>query len=221
MLLAYLDQDSGTQYNYHTIPRPYEGTTSLRYIYWAFASCIVAFQYCRLVISIDGTHLYGKYKGVLMIAMATDANQKVLSIAFAVMDKKSGPSWGWFSKCLKTSIKHVIPDEGICIISDRHKGIKCAIREWPRGQDGRERVFHRYCLRHVASNFNTHFDDPTLKALAMKAGYATHEAKFESIMQTIKEAEINLLRSVDLTDRQIARYMPYTYLVSEDLDKLD
>ena len=38
-------------------------------------------------------------------------------------------------------------------------------------------------------------------------------------MQTIKEAEINLLRGVDPTDRRITRYMPYTYLMSEDLDK--
>ena len=92
LLLAYLDQDLGTQYNYHTIPRPLEGTALLRYVYWAFALCIAAFQYCRPVISIDETHLYSKYKGVLMIAMATDANQKVLPIAFAVVDKESGPS---------------------------------------------------------------------------------------------------------------------------------
>ena len=92
LLLAYLDQDSGTQYSYYTIPRPYEGIALLRYVYWAFAPCIAAFQYCRPVISIDGTHLYGKYKGVLMIAMATDANQKVLPLAFAVVDKESGPS---------------------------------------------------------------------------------------------------------------------------------
>ena len=38
-------------------------------------------------------------------------------------------------------------------------------------------------------------------------------------MQTIKEVEINLLRGVDPTNHQIARYMPYTYLVSLDLDK--
>ena len=44
-----------------------------------------------------------------------------------------------------------------------------------------------------------HFDDSTLKALALKAGYATHEAKFESIMQIIKNVEINALRSVDPT----------------------
>ena len=191
----------------------------LRYVYWAFAPCIAAFQYCRPLISIDGTHLYGKYKGVLMITMATDANQKVFPIAFVVVDKESRPSWGWFLECLRTSIERVIPNSGICIISDRHKGIKCAIREWPRGEDGRERVYHRYCLRHVASNFNRHFDDPTLKALALKAGYATHQAKFDSILQTIKEVEINLLRGVDPTNHQIARYMPYTYLVSLDLDK--
>ena len=90
------------------------------------------------MISIDGTYLYGKYKGVLMIAMATDANQKVLPLAFAVVDKESRPSWGWFLKCLRTLIEHVIPDKGIYIISDRHKGIKCVIREWPRGRDGEE-----------------------------------------------------------------------------------
>ncbi|XP_030934495.1 uncharacterized protein LOC115959952 [Quercus lobata] len=212
-------KDSDTKYSYHTIPRPYEGIAVLRYVYWAFAPCIAAFKYCRPVISIDGTHLYGKYKGVLMIAMATDANQKVLPLAFAVVDRESGPSWGWFLECLRTSIEHVIPKDGICIIFDRHKGIRCAIREWPRGEDGREQVYHRYCLRHVASNFNTKFKDPTLKALALKAGYVTYEAKFMSIMQTIKEAEINLLKGVDPTDRHILRYMPYTYLMSEDVDK--
>ena len=106
LLLAYLDQDSGTQYNYHTIPRPNEGTALLRYVYWAFVPCIAVFQYCRPVISIDGTHLYGKYKGVLMIAMATNINQKFLPLTFAVVDKESGASCGWFLECLRTSIEH-------------------------------------------------------------------------------------------------------------------
>ena len=113
-----MDPDSGIQYSYHTIPQPYEGTALLRYVYWAFAPCIAAFQYCRPVISIDRTHLYGKYKGVLMIAMATDANQKVLPLTFVVVDKESGASWGWFLKCLGTLIEHVIPNGGICIIYD-------------------------------------------------------------------------------------------------------
>ncbi|XP_075665248.1 uncharacterized protein LOC142634884 [Castanea sativa] len=151
--------------------------------------------------------------------MATNANQKVLPLAFAVVDKESGASWGWFLECLRSSIGHVIPDEGICIISDRHKGIKCAIAEWPIGDDGKLRIYHRYCLQHVASNFNTHFDDPTLKALALKAENTTHDAKFKSIMQTIKDVKINALRSVDPDDPHLERYMPYTYLMSEDVEK--
>ena len=63
-----------------------------------------------------------------MIAMVTNANQKVLPIAFAIVDKESGPSWRWFLESPRISIGHVIPNEGICIISDRHKGIKYAIR---------------------------------------------------------------------------------------------
>ena len=47
----------------------------------------------------------------------------------------------------------------------------------------------------------------------------THEAKFESIMQTTKDVEINALRSVDPDDPCVARYMPYTYLMSENLEK--
>ena len=46
-----------------------------------------------------------------MIAMATDANQKVLPLAFAVVDKELGPSWGSFLECLKISIGYVIPDD--------------------------------------------------------------------------------------------------------------
>ena len=106
--------------------------------------------------------------------MATDANNKVLPLAFAVMDKESGPSWGRGGlEYFRISLGDVIANKDICVISDRHKGIQNAIANWPRNDDGRVRVFHRYCLRHVASNFNTYFQDATLKSLALKARYAT------------------------------------------------
>ena len=79
------------------------------------------------MISIDGTHLYGKYRGVLLIAMAINANNKVLSLAFAVVDKESGPSWGWILECLRISLGDVMANKDICVISDRHKGIQNAI----------------------------------------------------------------------------------------------
>lgn len=136
-LLAYLDQETGTQYWYHTITRDEFGDTMLRYVFWAFASCIIeGFRHCKPVISINGTHLYGKYRGVLLIAMATDANNKVLPLTFTVVDKESGPSGGWFLECLRNSLGDVIADKDIYVISDRHKGIQHAIANWPRDDDG-------------------------------------------------------------------------------------
>ena len=85
-----------------------------------------------------GLILYGIYR--------RDANNKVLPLAFAVVDKESGPSWGWFLERLRNSLGDVIADKEICVISDRHKGIQNAIANWPRDDDGRLRVVHRYCL---------------------------------------------------------------------------
>ena len=65
------------------------------------------------------------------------AYNKVFPLAFAVVDCELGFSWRWFLQCLKDTIGDVILDEGICIISDRHGGIKNAISHWPKGDDGR------------------------------------------------------------------------------------
>ena len=221
LLLAYIDQDPGTRFFYHTTPGSVTGTSLLHYVFWAFAPCIDGFKYCKPVINIDGTHLYGKYKGKLLIAIATDANNKVFPLAFAVVDIESGSSWGWFLECLRETIRDVIPNEGICIISDQHEGIKNAIAAWPRDENGRLRVFHRYCLRHVTSNFNTHFQDPILKSLALKAGYAIQEAEFNNIMDSIKNAEIEAIKkelTIGVNEGDPKPYKPHTYLMSEPVD---
>ena len=155
--MAYIDQDPTTQVFYRTTPTSEGDTVFLHYVFWSFGPCIDRFKYCKPVINIDGTHLYGKYQGKLLVAMAIDANSKVFPLTFSIVDYESRSSWRWFLQCLKYTIGHMIPNEGICIISNRHLSIKNAIVNWPRGDDGRTWVFHRYCLRHVANNFNMHF----------------------------------------------------------------
>ena len=221
LLLAYIDQDPGTRFFYHTTPGSVAGTSLLHYVFWAFAPCIDGFKYCKPVISIDGTHLYGKYQGKLLVAMTTDANNKVFPLAFAVVDIESESSWRWFLECLRETIGGVMPDEGICIISSQHESIKNAIATWPKDESGRLRVFHRYCLRHIASNFNTHFQDPFLKSLVLKAGYATQEAKFDNIMDSIKNAEIEAIKkklTIGINGGDPKPFKPHTYLMSEPMD---
>ncbi|XP_024016380.1 uncharacterized protein LOC112089858 [Eutrema salsugineum] len=78
----------------------------------------------RKVVVVDGTFLHGKYKGTLLLATTQDGNFNIFPIAFAVVDTENDESWEWFF----TQLHRVIPDdEGLAIISDRHKSIGNAI----------------------------------------------------------------------------------------------
>ena len=68
------------------------GIVIFKYVFWAFALSIAGFAHCRPVISINGIHLYGKYKGKLLIAMATNANNEIFPLAFAVVDDETRAS---------------------------------------------------------------------------------------------------------------------------------
>ena len=213
LLLAYKDCDSGTQVSFWSINGDIPSTIIFKYVFWTFTHSIAGFAHYRLVISIDGTHLYGKYKGKLLIAMATDANNEISLLAFAVMDDETGASWGWFLSCQWTAIWDVVPDFNICIISDQHKGIISSIREWPNDYVP---VYHRYCIRHLASNFNTQFNDKFLKSLALKAGYEHQDCKLKKILDCLKEVELKFSKD---PNPNIAKKKPYPYLMKEGLEK--
>ena len=49
--------------------------------FWVFGPCVRTFQNTlRSLLTVDGTHLLGKYPGVLLIACALDENNKLLPI---------------------------------------------------------------------------------------------------------------------------------------------
>ncbi|KAK4410854.1 hypothetical protein Sango_0158400 [Sesamum angolense] len=76
-----------------------------------------------------GTIVEWKHKGFQASTAAMDGNQQVLSLAFAVVDEETYPSWKWFLQQLS---RHVIRGRrGMCLISDRHGGLIKAVREGP------------------------------------------------------------------------------------------
>ncbi|KAF7803406.1 serine/threonine-protein phosphatase 7 long form-like protein [Senna tora] len=64
-------------------------------VFWTFAPCIAAFAHLKPILQIDGTFLYGKYTGTLLLAVGQDGNKKVVPLAFAIVEKESEPSWHW------------------------------------------------------------------------------------------------------------------------------
>ena len=55
-------------------------------LFLCHGACAVRFAYCRPLLSLDGTHLKSKYKGILLAATATDANGQLLIVSPHVCD---------------------------------------------------------------------------------------------------------------------------------------
>ncbi|KAL6504972.1 hypothetical protein OROGR_024789 [Orobanche gracilis] len=49
-----------------------------RYMFYALGASIFGFHYARPIIVVDGTHLRGKYQGVLFVAVTKDGNNRVI-----------------------------------------------------------------------------------------------------------------------------------------------
>ena len=62
-------------------------------VFWTFGQCKEAFKYCKPIIQVDGTHLYGKYRGTLLMATSQDGNGGVLPLAFVVVEGETLPAW--------------------------------------------------------------------------------------------------------------------------------
>ncbi|XP_016549543.1 uncharacterized protein LOC107849494 [Capsicum annuum] len=97
----------------------------------------------RKVIAIDGTHLYGKYEGMLLSAVARDTENHIYPIAFFVVDKKNDASWTFFFEKLKSI---AVDGPNLCFISDRHKSIANGITK------AYDPAQHGYCMRHLGKN---------------------------------------------------------------------
>ncbi|XP_016196168.1 uncharacterized protein LOC107637249 [Arachis ipaensis] len=132
---------------------------------------------------IDDTHLYGKYRGTLLLAIAQDENSNILPIAFSLVEGENAESWSFFLTNLR---QHVTPQQGILVISDRYNGIKAAL-ENPNSGWLPPHTYRAFCIRHVAANFALSFKGTDAKSLLVNAAYVKTEVEFHywfDIMRT-------------------------------------
>ncbi|RYR12823.1 hypothetical protein Ahy_B04g070154 isoform D [Arachis hypogaea] len=144
-------------------------------LFWTFPPCIEAFRHCKPLVSIDGTHLYGKYGGTLLVAIAQDGNSNILPVAFALVEGENAESWSFFLSHLR---QHVTPQPGLLVISDRHNGIKAAL-ESPDGGWLPPAAYRAFCIRHIAANFALTFKGKDARRLLVNAAYAKTKVEFD------------------------------------------
>ena len=122
-----LEQESpGCVVTWKTFDSQMHNTKVYKRFLWAFHPSIDGFNHCRPILSIDGTHLYGKYKGTLMIGMCCDGNNQLFPLTFAITEGENIHSWEWFLACIRNKVTQRM---GLCVISYRHLGIMAAMTD--------------------------------------------------------------------------------------------
>ncbi|XP_016192094.1 uncharacterized protein LOC107632969 [Arachis ipaensis] len=124
-----------------------------------------AFRSCKPVVQIDNTHLYGKYKGALLVTVSQDGNGNIVPLAFAIVK---------------------VNRDGVALISDRHESIISAVGR-SNGAWEYPRAIHMFCIRHIASNFLRSFKAPLLQSLIVNIGYSRIMREFDMRYQRLCE----------------------------------
>ena len=73
------------------------------------------------MVGLDGCHLKGPYRGVLLVAISMDANLQFFPVAYAIVEIEDSCSWHWFLELLLEAVGRDIHYKPWCIISDRQK----------------------------------------------------------------------------------------------------
>ncbi|TXG61099.1 hypothetical protein EZV62_012462 [Acer yangbiense] len=139
---------------------------------------------CRPFIGLDGCHLKGKYPGVLLSAIAVDANSGVFPIAICICEGESKDSWGWF---LQQLYCHIGLDDNrrVTFMSDCQKGVIDAIeRFWPRSNT-------RHCVRHITANLQAKYKGQLSAVYVWNAANKSNKSDFLAEMENLKEANID------------------------------
>ncbi|KAL5134463.1 hypothetical protein HKD37_03G007619 [Glycine soja] len=176
-------------------------------VFWTFGQCKEAFKYCKPIIQVDGTHLYDKYHGTLLMATSQDGNGGVLPLAFAVVEGETLTAWSWFLAHLREH--SVVANEAL---------------GWqpPHG-------YHVYCVRHIASNFNRKFNNAKQKEMLKKLAYTPCKQIFDQNLEKFRELSPAIATWIDRIskekwtmayDREGCRYGHMTTNLSECINKV-
>ncbi|XP_057747440.1 uncharacterized protein LOC130966639 [Arachis stenosperma] len=159
-------------------------------LYVCLDACKKSFLQCRKFIGLDGCFLKTPQGGQLLTAIGWDPNDQMLPIAYVVVESETKDSWTWFLRLL-------IDDFGsdtigrATFMSDQQKGLLPAFDEVIPGVD------HRFCVRHLYSNFRKKFPGLHLKQLMWKCAKATHWKDWEREMAVVRVANVEAHRHLN------------------------
>ncbi|XP_075076268.1 uncharacterized protein LOC142162940 [Nicotiana tabacum] len=135
----------------------------------------------RPFIRLDGTFLKEKAKGQLLVVVGQDNMNHFYPLAWVVVDRETKRSWTWFLELLHNSF-YLNTANGVIFMSDMQKGLIDAIKiVLPE-------VKHRFCVRHVESNWCKEYRGLEIKKLLWWSAWATYEKDFKDQLSKLGQS---------------------------------
>ncbi|KAL3339973.1 hypothetical protein AABB24_028540 [Solanum stoloniferum] len=149
-----------------------------KYFFVAYGAWILGFIQMRKVIAVDGTFLRSKYGGMLLSAVAQDAENHIFPVAFCVVDSECDASYRYFFEQLRS---FVLDTPELCIISDRHQSIRKMVSiVFPLAHYG-------CCMRHLGENIRNNFHNASVVYHFYKAAKAYNIDVFSDHFNRIRD----------------------------------
>ncbi|XP_057788200.1 uncharacterized protein LOC131005315 [Salvia miltiorrhiza] len=147
-----------------------------KHLFVALAASATPFMFSlRPVIVVDGTHLKGKNRGILFVAVTKDGNESLFPLAYGVGPKENDESWSYFMSRIRRVYGQADP---LLIVSDQHISIANAIRnELPNAT-------HGLCYYHLQNNLK-HYGKAVVEVYR-QAAFAYEKSDFNRAMNALK-----------------------------------
>ncbi|XP_070672245.1 uncharacterized protein [Malus domestica] len=137
---------------------------------------------CRPLIGLDGCHLKSVYGGQLLCVVGIDPNDETWVIAYAVVEMENKSSWIWFLELLVIDVG-IVNQGGWTFISDQQKGLIPSFKKVLLNSH------HRFCMRHLYTNFRNLFKGKTLKDALWSVARTTTVPYFKKAMEDMKKLD--------------------------------
>ncbi|XP_027184204.1 uncharacterized protein LOC113782512 [Coffea eugenioides] len=135
---------------------------------------------CRPFVGFDGCFLKEPFGGVLMTAVALDANNNVFPILFAIAECENKDTWRWFFYYFQEFFGPFDNNIPLTFMSDRQKGLNLTYEEiFPD-------VTGRHCCGHIYSNFKSQFPSILLRSFFWKTAKSYDVVGYNEAIASIK-----------------------------------
>ncbi|XP_028100493.1 uncharacterized protein LOC114299860 [Camellia sinensis] len=167
-------------------------------LFISFKACIARFNYCCLLLFLDGTFLKERFKGNLLTATAKDGNKGLFPMAFVIVDSENASNWKWF---LQNLANIVDGSRSLTFVLDRHVGLLESIPViFPTSH-------HAFCMQHLQRNLKDkmkYVNHPyrlglvsKLRQCAYASTVADFNQKLEEFTHSGRHFAINFLKDLD------------------------